>query len=669
MSLNNINSLFLTLYTRLNKRIDGIVAFKPYELSPVVKKGDETGVNQTEKSMDSFFISDTNYSEDLNFLSWLESNLKIIEEATVHLLSENGNLYENLQHTLWKYCPTIDKLYDTTCVPNDDLGNELSQGAYGSVRIDKASHGSVIKLVPKTHEFATYVKLRDEIMALKDLSSNHNIIDFMGANNYEAHVGLRFPNYDLDLFTMMQKPPEVNCAYIIYQVLEGLRHMHSVGYAHADIKPENIMVNVKTQHTVLIDFGLSTQKQTGTKLVGSPPYLSPEMFGGRWIPYDCKKSDIYSFGLMSLEIQAWLCDQLEDFDRNWIEREWPQYTYAQTCKFIKGSIHKYEAMYRDKLFYKTFVSKSLVLDANLRTFPRLDIRRIQANVRRFLTKKYSKCERKGASPFVVSRKRLVDVRSTEVTINICTDVSVSDIFASIDRWKGLFSDLNAKIHVLYHKLAISLVCTGLIIRTNELIEHINSLDWVVDTDTKNIRQRTISGWECSLTDSLVYERKIIKDGQVLDSRGKFIATTGDYFELGMPTFGSGPITYARRRSVQHVDTTDFYRQVYGHRLKLKKDGSVIISEVKDTMDNECRRRPSPTKSDNTGRHKSDTGNNCIQRPDNIQTFDESHIKFNDIVERRQSTLTRFIGESDAMNAQEELEKMVSELRDLVIHGK
>ena len=87
------------------------------------------------------------------------------------------------------------------------------------------------------------------------------------------------------------------------------------------------------------------------------------------------------------------------------------------------------------------------------------------------------------------------------------------------------------------------------------------------------------------------------------------------------------------------------------------------------MDNECRRRPSPTKSDNTGRHKSDTGNNCIQRPDNIQTFDESHIKFNDIVERRQSTLTRFIGESDAMNAQEELEKMVSELRDLVIHGK
>ena len=47
-----------------------------------------------------------------------------------------------------------------------------------------------------------------------------------------------FPQGDLQKYMSKTGPmPEVHVRSVIYQVLEGLHHMHREGFAHRDIKP------------------------------------------------------------------------------------------------------------------------------------------------------------------------------------------------------------------------------------------------------------------------------------------------------------------------------------------------------------------------------------------------------------------------------------------------
>jgi eukaryotic-like serine/threonine-protein kinase len=80
---------------------------------------------------------------------------------------------------------------------------------------------------------------------------------------------------------------------VFLQVASGLAAMHRLGYVHADIKPNNILVN---EHLVvkIIDFGQScpigTVKQ---RIQGTPDYIAPEQVGrGRLT----SATDVFNFG-------------------------------------------------------------------------------------------------------------------------------------------------------------------------------------------------------------------------------------------------------------------------------------------------------------------------------------------------------------------------------------
>ena len=55
-----------------------------------------------------------------------------------------------------------------------------------------------------------------------------------------------------------QRLPESVCRHIFRQVVSGVAYMHSKGYAHRDLKMDNILYDVQgTKQIKIIDFGFS----------------------------------------------------------------------------------------------------------------------------------------------------------------------------------------------------------------------------------------------------------------------------------------------------------------------------------------------------------------------------------------------------------------------------
>jgi hypothetical protein len=99
--------------------------------------------------------------------------------------------------------------------------------------------------------------------------------------------------------------PEVAVRYAI-QVAEGLRHAHSMGILHRDIKPDNIWITPEGD-IKLLDFGLArpldeaVELTTSGGIVGTPQYMSPEQIQGK--PLDAR-SDLFSLGIVLFEMLA-----------------------------------------------------------------------------------------------------------------------------------------------------------------------------------------------------------------------------------------------------------------------------------------------------------------------------------------------------------------------------
>lgn len=101
---------------------------------------------------------------------------------------------------------------------------------------------------------------------------------------------------------------------IFKQILNGVEYMHSKGFIHRDIKPQNILFDLEGSLVKIGDFGLATRtnqqessthqfpwaSQSGhTQVEGTSLYAAPEQ--RRQASYD-SKVDIYSLGLVLTEL-------------------------------------------------------------------------------------------------------------------------------------------------------------------------------------------------------------------------------------------------------------------------------------------------------------------------------------------------------------------------------
>jgi serine/threonine protein kinase len=143
------------------------------------------------------------------------------------------------------------------------------------------------------------------------LGSDGRPLDGEGAVNYNElrTVYIVQELLDTDLHRLIQSHPisEEHAKFFQYQILRGLKYIHSANVLHRDLKPSNILINCDNLLLKIADFGLSrvvdpAYNHNGflTENMGTCWYKSPEMI---LTPRDYSKAiDIWAAGCIFAEM-------------------------------------------------------------------------------------------------------------------------------------------------------------------------------------------------------------------------------------------------------------------------------------------------------------------------------------------------------------------------------
>jgi len=198
-----------------------------------------------------------------------------------------------------------------------DVEQMIGIGAYGQVRqaVDRRT-GKQVAIKRIVNAFGTFVLTRRtlrEVRILRKLS-HENIISVLDMFTAPAVQGrdiyLVMDLMETTLHRIIhstQSLSDKHNKYFLYQILRGLKYLHSVGIIHRDLKPDNLLVNGDCLLKIA-DFGLARsvdqlQNEEGspmTQYVQTRWYRAPELLFSL-IDYDTKV-DIWSAGCIFAEM-------------------------------------------------------------------------------------------------------------------------------------------------------------------------------------------------------------------------------------------------------------------------------------------------------------------------------------------------------------------------------
>lgn len=209
--------------------------------------------------------------------------------------------------------------------------NVIAEGALGIVSrvksVNVSTLGQHFALKKMTCQDAEQVTVaRKEIALMQLLAPHPNIISLVDSEMTESRPGLvlvhvLMPYYPTSLQGLLEESGAggMRCCFndgqvvltILRNVADGLEHMHSRGYRHADLKPGNVLLSLTGPSTkaVIADLGsacplvvrCSSRQQALTiqeeaAIATTAPYRSPELWD---TPNECTidgKADVWGFG-------------------------------------------------------------------------------------------------------------------------------------------------------------------------------------------------------------------------------------------------------------------------------------------------------------------------------------------------------------------------------------
>jgi len=161
-------------------------------------------------------------------------------------------------------------------------------------------------------------RARREIEMTRSLA-HPNIIKVLGVEEDSSFLYMVMEHVQIDLFEFVERGKhKFSLKKIFFEVLEAVHYLHSNLIVHGDIKLENVLVDERTGHIRLIDFGMAvtlpSRKSKIYGLRGSPGYVAPEI----WLSSLTKKgyegfpTDIYSLGVLLFALEFGLMPFLDD---------------------------------------------------------------------------------------------------------------------------------------------------------------------------------------------------------------------------------------------------------------------------------------------------------------------------------------------------------------------
>eukprot|EP00347_Sterkiella_histriomuscorum_P016337 403353577 len=191
------------------------------------------------------------------------------------------------------------------------LKNYIKGGGFGDIFIAKhkdKGYEVAIKFSDVNNEEATrqYDNEVDIMKTIKKIAgSKAGLFPKLLANGYLEDKNLNYivmPKYDIDLerlFMINKKKFKLETVIVMgLQIMERLEIMHNCGLIHNDLKPQNIMTNMKSNTIILIDFGLTLNQNSSKKIAytfkGTPFFASNnQLVRGKLGPKDDIESLFY----------------------------------------------------------------------------------------------------------------------------------------------------------------------------------------------------------------------------------------------------------------------------------------------------------------------------------------------------------------------------------------
>ena len=190
----------------------------------------------------------------------------------------------------------------------------LGSGSFATVKLVKNNVTGMIramKIIKKRktlngkNDASNDIEILNEINILKQIDHPNVVKIFEFYNSEDAYYLITEYCEGGELFQLISKKKiltEIQCAYIMYQVLSAIKYCHKMKIMHRDLKPENILIykhNTENDFydVKICDFGTSQIFKRGewqSQPCGSVYYVAPEVLQKKYN----SKCDLWSCGVI-----------------------------------------------------------------------------------------------------------------------------------------------------------------------------------------------------------------------------------------------------------------------------------------------------------------------------------------------------------------------------------